>query len=352
MKGKRLIFNSPRKVDIQSFDISKPNDLQILTKTEYTLISPGTELASFNALPNTSAVFPKIVGYSNVGRVIEVGEKIENIKIGDKIASHGTHGSHSIIEATIQPLRKVGETIDPTREIGKQQVLTLAKQIPKEANSKHATFGSLGTVCLQAIRKARIELGESVLIIGLGIVGNLALQLAKLDGGYPVIGTDLIEKRLKLSAITGADETINASTHNIEDSIKSMTNENGANIVIETTGSPDPINTAFQSAAWHGRIVLLGSTRGNTKEVNFYKDVHKKGLTILGAHNSVRPIHETSAGFWTLTDDMKLILELIQNYRLNIEPLITDTFHFSEGSKAFESLNENKNNLGIIINWD
>jgi len=85
--------------------------------------------------------------------------------------------------------------------------------------------------------------------------------------------------------------------------------------------------------------------------VNFYRDVHKKGLTILGAHNSVRPIHETSPGFWTLASDMKLILELIQNNHLNIEPLITDTFHFSEGKKAFETANQNKNSLGIIIDW-
>ena len=94
-------------------------------------------------------------------------------------------------------------------------------------------------------------------------------------------------------------------------------------LLIEATGHPDAISTALEAAGSGARVVLLASTRGETPNVNFYRDVHKKGLILYGAHNSIRPRQESSPNFWTLEDDSLLLLSLITQKRFNVVPLIS-----------------------------
>ena len=354
MKGKRVVFASPGSVEIETFDVQGPGPLEILVKTEVSLISPGTEGASLMALPNTGNEFPQFPGYCNVGRVLDVGAEVEGIRAGDRITSHGAHASHVVIESAPDPKIRRGTlgTIDPTAPT---QALRRAALVPDGLGSDTAAFAILCAVSLQGIRKARIELGESVLVIGQGLVGNLAAQFARLDGGYPVMAADLSERRLSVSRATGADRTILAGSDSgsIVEAVRSITREDGARAVIETTGAPDPVVTAFKAAGWHGRVVLLASTRGETERVNFYADVHRKALTILGAHNSARPAKDASPGFWPLGDDLKLSLDLIAAGRLAIEPLITTRMSFEEAAEAYRFVTEQRwDALGILLEWD
>ena len=124
-------------------------------------------------------------------------------------------------------------------------------------------------------------------------------------------------------------------------------------VVIEATGHPPVVNTAFQLAAWRGRVVLLASTRGETERVNFYRDVHGKGLTVLGAHNSVRPRHDSSPNFWTLRDDWELSLQLIAHGRVVVAPLITHRMPGIQATEAYQLLMDwDPNLLGVVLNWE
>ncbi len=132
-------------------------------------------------------------------------------------------------------------------------------------------FFRLVAIALQGVRKAKIELGESVVVLGAGLIGLLAVQLAKLSGGFPVISTDLADIRLDVAQKIGADFVLK-----VDESLPSRVNEltcGGAHVAIEATESPEAIPLSFQLTRRMGRVILLGSPRGDTKFAAGYPQV-------------------------------------------------------------------------------
>jgi 2-desacetyl-2-hydroxyethyl bacteriochlorophyllide A dehydrogenase len=327
VENKRIVFPKKNKVEIKHFQIEKIKTNQILIKTRNTLISPGTETAFLQALPNTSGKFPFYPGYSNAGLIINLGRKVSRFKVDDRVVSRKKHAS-SII-ATESDLIK----------------------IPENLSYEKASFFAIGSIAMQGIRKAKIELGETIVVLGQGLIGNLALQLAKLSGGIPTVGVDLYDYRLNISKKCGADYTINPSKVDLKNTLNNITEGKGAHVVIEATGNPVTVSTAFELVRPYGRIILLGSVRGKS-EVNFYSTVHKKGLTVIGAHESMRPYQESSYGLWTEKKESSLTLKLISKGLLNVEDLITNRESFLNAEKAYQKLIYSKHNtLGIILSW-
>lgn len=330
MRGQRVIWPSRAKVDIEEFEIHAIKDDEVLVESECTLISPGTERAFLLGLPNAQGSYPTRPGYSNFGKVVEVGKNVNGFEIGDRVASTIGHTSHSVTS--------------PNR---------LFKVESSDAPAEELVFFNLSAIALQGVRKARIELGESTLTIGQGLIGLLAMQLAKLSGSFPVIAADLTDSRLEMSKSIGADSTLNPEDKDFTDKLNATTMGKGPSIVIEATGHPDAISTAMKVAGWGARIVLLASTRGETPKVNFYRDVHKKGIILYGAHNSIRPRHESSANFWTSDDDSRLMLSLISNKRFNVAPLISHKVLGHEAQNAYQLLMEwNPGLLGVVLQWN
>ena len=330
MKGRRVVWPSRATVEIEDFDFPSLGDNEILVATECSLISPGTERAFLLGLPNAQGRYPSYPGYSNIGVVIDSGKDVDGFKIGDRVVSSNGHSSHFV--ATPDSLLKVTE---PT------------------LSSEEGVFFNLCTIAMQGVRKAKIELGEPVLVLGGGLIGLFAMQLAKLSGGLPVITADLSDNRLQLAKQVGADYTLNPDAEDLNDQLDKITGGRGIAVVIEATGHPPVVNTALQLADWHGRVVLLASTRGETERVNFYRDVHGKGLTVLGAHNSVRPRHDSSPNFWTLRDDWELSLQLIAHGRVGVAPLITHRMPGIQAAEAYQLLMEwDENLLGVVLNWE
>ncbi len=330
MQGKRVVWPSQAKVEIEEFEFPSLGDNEILVATECSLISPGTERAFLLALPNAQGSYPSYPGYSNIGVVIDRGRDVDSFNIGDRVVSSKGHTSHFV--ATSDSLLKVTETV---------------------LSSEEGVFFNLCAIAMQGVRKAKIELGEPVLVLGGGLIGLLGMQLAKLSGGLPVITADLSDNRLQLAKQVGADYALNSEAEDFNDRLDKITGVKGPAVVIEATGHPQVINTAFQLADWHGRVVLLASTRGETEHVNFYHDVHQKGLTVLGAHNSVRPRRESSPNFWTLRDDWELSLQLIAHHRIVVAPLITHRLPGLQAAEAYQLLMEwDQNLLGVVLNWE
>lgn len=330
MLGQRVIWPSRAKVDIEEFEIHAVRDDEVLVASEATLISPGTERAFLLGLPNAQGSYPSYPGYSNIGRIVDVGKKVSGFTIGDRVASTIGHTSHSVTS--------------PNR---------LFKVESSNAPADELVFFNLSAIALQGVRKARIELGEPAIVIGQGLIGLLALQLAKLNGAYPVIAADLTDSRLELSKSIGADYTLNPEDKDFSEMLNDATMGKGPSIVIEATGHPEAISTAMKVAGWGARLVLLASTRGETPKVNFYRDVHKKGLILYGAHNSIRPRQESSPNFWTSDDDSRLMLSLIANKRLDVIPLISHKVPGDEAQKAYQLLMEwDSGLLGVVLQWN
>jgi len=325
--GKRIVFKEAGLVAIEEFSLRKPKESEVMIETVSSLISPGTETAYLMALPNTPRKFPLYPGYSNAGIVAFTGSKSSKLTIGDRVVSRKSHASYVIADE---------------REVMK---------IPDDLSFEEASFFALGSISLQGVRKARIEIGESVVVFGQGLVGNLALQLARLSGGMPLIAVDMFDYRLKVSKSCGADYAFNPSRDDLIEEVMDVTDGKGADVVIEVTGNPKAIQTALKLAGRFGRVILLGSPRG-VSEVNFYSEVHKKGAIIIGAHESVRPHYESTHGLWTQKDDSLLVLKLLSKGLLKVKDLITAKMSYKEAANAYDRLiNSKRDTLGIILQW-
>lgn len=330
MNAQRVVWPDRATVDVETFALPPVGDADVLVETACTLISPGTERAFLLGLPNAQGRYPAHPGYSSIGQVIAVGNAVTDLKIGDRVASTQGHTSHFV--SSPAKLLKIADADVPAEE---------------------AVFFNLGAIALQGVRKACVELGEATLVLGQGLIGLLALQLAKISGALPLIAADLTDSRLEISKNIGADYTFNPENPGFSEALNDATEADGPAIIIEATGHPDAVSTALEVAGHGARLVLLASTRGETSNVNFYRDVHKKGLILYGAHNSIRPRQESSPNFWTLEDDSRLLLALIARNRFNVAPLISHRIRGEDAPKAYQLLMEwNPGLLGVVLQWN
>lgn len=327
MTNHHVIFTGPAAMELAAGPVSEPGPAQLLLKTCVSLISPGTERAFFLGLPNTTQQYPQRAGYSNVAEVVAVGSGVIGWQPGDLAATNGLHAAYIVADASV------------------------CRRIPRGLADDHAVFFNLASIALQGVRKARIELGEPVVVLGAGLIGLLAMQLARLQGGLPVISIDEDAGRLQLALQSGADAALPAD-EKLHTTLADLCGGEGPAVVIDATGHPDAVPAAFACARPLGRVVLLGSTRGETEGVNFYRDVHRKGLTVIGAHNIVRPPHDSSPGFWSEAADQRVALDLLALGRLNITPYITHHFDWSQAGEAYALLHSwARAPLGMILDW-
>lgn len=329
MTGTRIVWPEAGRAELQEFDVPQPGHGEALLEMEYSVLSAGTEKSFLLGRPNTAQAFPQYPGYSGVGRVAAVGDGVTSVHPGDRVlADHAGHRSHFVKPA--DSLAKVPGGVEPAE----------------------AAFTVIAAMSLQGVRKARIELGESVLIEGLGILGILAAQLAKLNGAIPVIATDFSAERRKLALGLGADFAFSPDEPELPAKVREATGGRGADAVIEVTGSARALNQALACASYRGRVVLLGCTRISDESVDYYRDVHKTGISIVGAHNFVRPKEDSSPGYWTYRDDFRTLLALSASGRFRAAALISEMVSPQDASAVYRRLAECEHPpLGIVFDW-
>lgn len=321
MKSWGVVWPAPGQVEIEEREVQEPGAGELLLEAERTLISPGTERAFLLNLPNTSGRYPQRPGYNFAGRIAALGPGVEGFSPGQRVVAAAPHAAHAMARA---------DRVRP---------------IPEGVETEAAVFFNMGTISLQGVRRARIELGEMVAVIGQGLVGLLAVQFARLQGGAPVIAVDPVEGRLAHSLHSGADIALSPRDPRFAEFAEKP------QVVIEATGAPEPINAALQLSRPGGRVVLLASTRGET-QVNFYRDVHRKGLAVLGAHNSARPARQSIPGVWTWEEDCGAVLELLRLGRLQVGQLVTHRVPAREAPRAYELLKQwDPGLLGVVLEW-
>jgi 2-desacetyl-2-hydroxyethyl bacteriochlorophyllide A dehydrogenase len=330
MKGKRIVWPSINQVELEDYTLPALKQGEVLIETEYSVISAGTEKAWFSGMPNTSGKFPQYPGYSASGRIVETGAGVSDLKAGDRVLCYYTgHASHAV-----KPAKGLVKIEDPA------------------ICSKEAAFAEIVSISMQGVRKARLELGESVMVMGLGILGQLAVQLAQLSGGLPVIAADLNETRRQLALQLGADYALSPTDEHFREQVRQLTHGRKANAVIEITGVAAALNTALASTARQGRVVLLGCSRVSDSIVDFYQAVHKPGISIIGAHQFVRPDQDSYPGYWTRQDEFRTFLRLLSAGKLKVSPIISEVVSPEQAPGVYKRLvEENHAPLGIVFDW-
>jgi len=342
MKGERIRIPDRYEVGLEDFEIDEKTlgSTEILLKTHYTLISPGTELAIYTALDKdvykseSWCHYPFNPGYISVGEVIRTGENLPKIGEGDIIFSYSKHASIA--------------KVDPTRTIG--------LKVPEGMDEKETLFARMATIAMTALRVSSGELGDNVAVLGLGLVGKMAAQLFTL-AGMSVIGIDFVDKRLEITKTLGVKNTINPREANLREKVMELTKGEGCEVTVEAIGNPATIETCCQITKRLGEVILLGSPRGeydtNITEILNYVHLWPRGcLTFKGAHEWRFPIHQMEGSKHSIERNTQIALQLISERRLKVRELITHVVKPERIKEAYEGLLHKKDEyLGVIVDW-
>ena len=332
---KQIVFVDEKKAELLDVESQEVGKSQVKVKTIISTISNGTEKASIlgqavgiNSKPDEKAVFPRVSGYSTAGIVVEIGEDVESLKVGDRVAMcWSTHREFNVLDEN-NVVKIEGENV----------------------SLEEASMAHIATFPLAAIRKTKLEIGESLIVMGLGILGLLAITLAKAAGAVPVIAVDPVKERREMALKFGADYAFDPFDDDFSEKVKAVT-DGGVNVAIEVTGQGAGLNETLDCMAKFGRVSLLGCTRNSDFSVDFYRKVHGPGITIVGAHTLARPEEESYPGYFTTRDDIKTVLKLCEKGRINIKDMVGATYSPAECSKVYDGLINDKN-FPVVVQFD
>ena len=329
VRARRLVTTGVRAVEVRAFTIDSLPANGVLVENAYTAVSAGTELSAWvNGwdYEMTPAQFPMIMGYCNAGTVVAVGREVTDVEEGDPVAGLGTHASHDVVTSDYY-------------------------KVPDGLDLSEASLMTMCAIGLHGVRVARIEIGESVAVIGLGLVGQLALSLARIAGGSPVIGIDLDEFRLQKARERGADICISPDAGDPVEQVKAGCVDDGANVVMEATGKPALYPLAAKLACTAGRVVSLGSPRG-TVEMDFFTDVHLREVAILGAIQPQTPRQGNMYYRWTMQRERTFLLRLMAEGRLDVRSLVTHVVNPEDCQEVYSRLADQPGEmLGVVFEW-
>lgn len=336
MKTKQIIFTKACVAELLDVECEAPKADEVTVEIEYSAISAGTERANFVGERNgpdvsetEEAKFPRTVGYSAAGIITAVGDAVGDLKPGDKVIVFW--GKHK-----------------KCITVNRKSVF----KIPDGVSTKEASMALIATFPLAAIRKTRLEIGESALVMGLGILGVFAVQELKAAGAYPIIAADPVAERRDFALKLGADYAVDPTEKDFAKKVKELSG-GGVNVCIEVTGLGVGLIQALDCMKMMGRVALLGCTRSSKFEIDYYAKVHGRGISLIGAHTNARPKVESSAGLWTDEDDICTILSLIKGKRLNFEDMVCEIHSPAKTQEVYTRLVNEKNfPIGVLFDWN
>ncbi len=330
MKNRQIFFTEVHKAELLENEVGVPTSGEVLVRMEYTVVSGGTERACILGMNNTSQQFPMSLGYCGVGYVEEVGNEVKSVVVGDRVlVYHGCHSQYNI---------------RPEADITKVE--------NENVSSLEAAFVIIASMGLGGARKLEIELGESAMVMGQGLLGIFATQFLRQSGALPLIAADLNPTRRELALKLGADYAFDPSDDNFVNKVMEVTKGKGINGCVEVTGISAAMKQALECASWMGRISLLGCTRVSDSTVDYYTQVHKPGVKLIGAHNFIRPQHDSYPHHWTHQDDCKAILDMIERKRIDVLSIVSRVENPENATEIYNQLCDDKDfPMGTVFDW-
>ena len=328
-----MFSSAPARVDLESFELPAPAANQIAVRNTRTHVSGGSESNFLRFGPLSYGLKdnnPRAnIGYMGVGTVTAVGRDVQGFAVGDRVTTCSNHASHALIDIT------------PT---------TMIEHVPDGVNDDDAGFVFLAGVALHAVRRAQLQIGQSVAVFGMGLVGQFALQLARLSGAYPLIAVDLVDDRLELAKKSGATHVINPSRENVAERMKEITNGEGVEAIFHCAQAADILQTILECASHKGSVLLTGSPPG-TATIRLKEELLRKELTISGTYESGM-LQPHVYWRWTRQRNRQVALRLMATGQLQVGHMVTHVVPVQQASAMFDLvLRGGAGWLGIVFKW-
>ena len=345
--------NNPEPI-LWETPVPKPGPGEVLIQNHYSVVSTGTETATIESanksvakkIQNSSniekglellekegvravwnAVFPKNIlpiqlGYSSCGKVVEIGEGVKNFHVGDMVVSNGNHAEYVVVNQN------------------------LCSRIPSATSDKEAAYTVLGSIALHGLRLSETSLGSRIVVVGLGIVGQLVCRLGEAQGSE-VFGIDPDELR------RGDNKNYFASINDLPiDEVDSV-------IITAASDSNEPIEAATKIARNKAKIVVVGDIPLNISRNEFYyKELelvvsksygpgrYDKQYEVLGNDYPIEYVR------WTENRNFEAFLRLLSQDQISIQDLISKEVEFTESPDIYTSFNSEEKPLSVLLRYD
>ena len=320
MERNVITFTAPGVAQLLTDTLAAPAAGQVQVKLAVSSISSGTERANLIGDPNIAPAagpgisYPRVMGYSSAGTVTAVGDGVTGLQAGDRVAViWSVHAGYINVPADY------------------------VFKLPDTVSFEDAALFAISIFPLAAIRKCRLEIAESAIVMGLGVLGLMAVKLLQLGGAAPIIAVDPNPDKRRLALEIGADHALDPYDPAFADTVRQLTG-GGAKVGIEVTGIGAGLDGILDGMARFGRVALLGCTRNKEFTIDYYRKVHFPGITLIGAHTAARPGQESHGGWWTQRDDMEAVLRLTAMGRLHLSSLVEETRSPAEAPAVYTRL--------------
>ena len=339
MQSLNIVFTGKDQVEVRREPVPSLKSGQILVESQCTLISTGTEGIvlgrKFEAGTHWDdwIKYPHYPGYNCAARVLEVAPDVTDWKVGDRIASRSPHQQFRVLD------------------VGADDSISRLAPIPSAISDEEAAWFGMACIAQVGVRTAKHKLGDTVAIVGLGLLGQLVTQYVRNLGAREIIVIDTSEMRLEMARAHGATHVLKTGVQDARNRVLDLTNGKGADVVYDITGFPDVFAPALGLVRDFGKLVLLGDT-GTPSLQHLTPDVIRRGVRILGAHDNHAPNQESDLHRWTKRNMADLFFTFLERGQMRVSDLITHRYAPQDAPAAYQMLQTKRANaMGIVFDW-
>jgi L-iditol 2-dehydrogenase len=333
-------LEAPKKVTLKDVPVPKLAPGDILVRMEASGIC-GTDLEKIEGQLGPGG----ILGHEVSGTIEKVADDITGYKPGERVVAHHhvpcyhcpdcSNGNYTLCnefkKTNIDPCGFAEYFRVPQYNVTRGAVIPL----PSELSYEEGAMIEPTACCIRAIRRANIQHAENILVVGLGPTGLTQIELLRQATAGKIIGTDIIEARLKLGKKLGADETINPLTENVTTNVRKFTGD-GVDLALVSTGNEKALSQAFASVRKGGRILLFGAPSQGASYQLDVSELFSRQITLLSSYSCVEAELEEAIG-------------LLSQKRLDLRSLISDRFKLRDADKAMDHAKSSKTAIKTMV---
>lgn len=292
----------------------------------------------------TGALYPSVLGHEPAGEIVEIGAGVEGLAAGQRVAVEPalTCGHCSRCRAGFANQCELSTFMGGVQAPGLLRDYAVVPShnvvpLPDDVDYATATIVEPLAVLLHSVELARLQVGETVAVMGAGPIGLLAVATAKLAGASRIVVADRIQHRLDIARKLGADEAVNIERASVRDAVFDLTGGKGAHVVFEGAGKAESINNAIASARRGGRVVIIGIPSEHRVAVDLWQAMHSE-LSIY--------VQKRSNG------NDRDALDILRRGEIDAGLLITHRFSLEDGARAFQTVAEYADGVGkALVEW-
>lgn len=351
--ARALLLDAPRAVRLHDEPSRDLGPREIRVRALLSGVSHGTELSLYRGTsafdervfdrdlrafvrPEAArSTYPATLGYELVGRVEEVGAAVAELRVGELVHVGAPHRDEAVLDLDVA----AASTYPPVR-------------LPEDGPLERWLFVSVGAVALVAAHDAQIKLGDHVAVVGLGAIGLLLAQMARLQGAGRVTVVDPVAARRELALELGADDAIDplAAPDGAGAALKRAAG--GADVAIETSGSTAGLHAAIAAPGLGGRVVTVGFYQGGAPELRLGEEWHHNRLDMISSMGAWGAPHRAYPA-WDRPRVLRTVVDLLAPGALRVDALPLRHFPFEHAVDAYGWLDDNPNEaVKVALTYD